>query len=204
MRLSAKQRYLQSKNWENQCICLCVEQLTFRDISCSSSPSGLSFQSEDIVLLLRRLARRHRLHIIHLLPEDVISALNMDSPYEKSQYEKDALALFVDHGIVESGLPSHKILFCTTKKGKSSMVRQLLPTLYIDSDEVVLMELAQHLSEVVQITPLVAAGGVAPNVFLSSSVMSYFAWHTHTWSSYLSLIHILFHFYICFQQLKNI
>ena len=31
-RLSARQRYLQSRNWENQCICLCLEQLIDHDI----------------------------------------------------------------------------------------------------------------------------------------------------------------------------
>lgn len=130
-RLSPKKRYLQSKNWENQCICLCLEQLINHDIS--SGENIVTFKSELIVNLLKTLSKIHRLHIIHLLPNDVISKLNKDKPYQKSKYEKDVIGLFVKHGIIQSGLPKYKILFCTTQKGKSSMVRQLMPTLYIDS-----------------------------------------------------------------------
>eukprot|EP00484_Ammonia_sp_Unknown_P012282 CAMPEP_0197078746 /NCGR_PEP_ID=MMETSP1384-20130603/213277_1 /TAXON_ID=29189 /ORGANISM="Ammonia sp." /LENGTH=256 /DNA_ID=CAMNT_0042517615 /DNA_START=709 /DNA_END=1479 /DNA_ORIENTATION=+ len=172
-RLSARQRYLESSNWANQCICLCLEQLI--DHNVSNGRHLVSFKHEQIVVLLKQLANKHRLYIIHLLPNDVIATLNNDRPYEQSEYELDVINLFVKHAIVDHGLAKHKILFCTTRKGKSSMVRQLMPTLYIDSDEFVLKQLYQHLTEVVQITPLLAAGGVAPTVFVSNSVLSYFA-----------------------------
>eukprot|EP01083_Nonionella_stella_P002098 6028_1 len=169
-RLTAKQRYLESKNWENQCICLCLEQLINRDLSNNT----VSFKSTEIVSLLKELARKHRLYIIHLLPFDIRSKLDNDKPGEQSTYESDVIQLFVKNEIVKCGLPKHKILFCTTQKGKSSMVRQLMPTLYIDSDEVVLKELHQHLTEVVQVTSLLGAGGVAPTVFVTTSVQAYF------------------------------
>lgn len=119
------------KNWENQCICLCLEQLIDHNIS--NGENLVSFKNEFIINLLKNLAKKHRLYIIHLLPNDVQLKLNNDKPYEQSKYEEDVISLFEKSGIINSGLPKHKILFCTTKKGKSSMVRQLMPTLYMDS-----------------------------------------------------------------------
>ena len=103
------------------------------DHDISTSNNMVSFKSMEIVSLLKQLAQKHRLFVIHLLPPQIISTLNKDKPSEKSQYEIDVVQLFERHGIVQSGLAAHKILFCTTQKGKSSMVRQLMPTLYIDS-----------------------------------------------------------------------
>ena len=103
------------------------------DHDISTSNNMVSFKSMEIVSLLKQLAQKHRLYVIHLLPPQIISTLNKDKPSEKSQYEIDVVQLFERHGIVQSGLAAHKILFCTTQKGKSSMVRQLMPTLYIDS-----------------------------------------------------------------------
>ena len=126
-KVSAKQRYLFSPNWKNQCICLCLEQLIQRIVI--NGQTRVSLKSQNVITLLQQLAKRHRLYIIHLLPSDVINNLNSDKPYEQSQYELDIINLLHQ----QSGLPKHKILFCTTQKGKSSMVRQLMPTLYIDS-----------------------------------------------------------------------
>merc|ERR1711933_471154 len=169
-KLSARQRYLESKNWENQCICLALCSVMDYDIS--STSNMVSFKSMEIVSLLKQIAKKHRLYVIHLLPREITEKLDKDEPAEKSQYEIDVVQLFERHGIVQSGLPVHKILFCTTQKGKSSMVRQLMPTLYVDSDEIVLKELHQHLAEVVQVTSLIGAGGVAPTVFVTKSVQS--------------------------------
>jgi len=83
---------------------------------------------------------------------------------------------FEDNQMSKAGLLSHKILFCTTQKGKSSMVRQLLPTLYVDNDEVVLKELHQHIAECVQVSPqFMGAGGVAPTVIVTKSFLTYFS-----------------------------
>eukprot|EP01083_Nonionella_stella_P294805 1002005_1 len=112
-RLTAKQRYLKSRNWENQCICLCLEQLINTDITTNK----ISFKNQQIILLLKQLSKKHRLYIIHLLPKDIISKLNNDKPSEKSNYEIDVINLFKTHQIIQSGLPIHKILFCTTQKG---------------------------------------------------------------------------------------
>ena len=54
------------------------------------------------------------------------------------------------------------------------MVRQLSPTLYMDSDETVLKELYPHLTEVVQVTANSALGAVAPTVKISKTFCDYF------------------------------
>ena len=134
----------------------------------------MSFKN-GILELLKALARKHRLFIIHLLPQCIISKLDANKPHEQSQYEKDVIELFESNKMAECGLPTHKIMFCTTQKGKSSMVRQLMPTLYIDNDEVVLKELHPHIAECVQVTSLLGAGCVSPTVFVTKSVKSYFS-----------------------------
>eukprot|EP01084_Bolivina_argentea_P080836 146395_1 len=58
-RISAKIRYLQNKNWENQCICICLEQLIDHNIS--SGQNIVTFKNMKIVSLLKQLASKHRL-----------------------------------------------------------------------------------------------------------------------------------------------
>ena len=86
--------------------------------------------NNGIIDLLSRLAKRHRLYILfHLrngLPYDDNKPNEM-GPFEKyfiNECEKAGICQFIE---------KHKILFCTTHKGKSAMVRQLNPTLYFDS-----------------------------------------------------------------------
>merc|ERR1719400_2419857 len=81
-RLSARQRYLESKNWENQCICLAL--CTVMDHDISSSNNMVSFKSMERVSLLKQLAQKHRLYVIHLLPREVVSKLDKDNPSKKS------------------------------------------------------------------------------------------------------------------------
>merc|ERR1712039_799700 len=101
--LSAKDRYLNRKTWENQCICLCLEQLIDRN----ESNNSVTFKN-GMIALLKSLARKHRLFIIHLLPRNIIATLNEDKPYEKSQYEKNVIQLFEANKMSECGLPTHK------------------------------------------------------------------------------------------------
>lgn len=48
--------------------------------------------------------------------------------------EKSAMAALTASGLLGRGLQAHRVLFCTTPKGKIAIVRHLEPSLFVDDD----------------------------------------------------------------------
>jgi len=98
-------------------------------------------------------------------------------------------------GLCKAGLNTCKLLFCSTRKGKEAIGRQLSPALFIDDDESTIAYLSAHLPHLAFIdkslpssstsssssanTTQVSGGGVHPHptvrgVVVSPSVADYF------------------------------
>eukprot|EP00668_Euglena_longa_P011888 GGOE01014308.1.p1 GENE.GGOE01014308.1~~GGOE01014308.1.p1 ORF type:complete len:224 (+),score=16.55 GGOE01014308.1:37-708(+) len=69
-------------------------------------------------------------------------------------YEEDVVRRVCEHAdLIKNGLDPCKILFCSTRKGKEAIGRQLSPALYIDNDETTIGYLAAHLPHLTLIDP---------------------------------------------------
>jgi len=66
--------------------------------------------------------------------------------------EKRIVEIIRRSGLIEAGLAEHRILFCTTAKGKSAMIRHLEPSLIIEDDPGVAVELQPFIEEIVFIS----------------------------------------------------
>jgi len=83
-----------------------------------------------------------------------------------------------------TGLPRHRILCHQTSVGKQALIRQVAPTLYVDTECDVLKYLHRHIAHLVQADPKVHPKGRSPcmrldsNVAMAASLTEYFQFAT--------------------------
>jgi len=168
---SPKIRYFQLKQWKNQSIVISLDTL----IKIEWSNLNINFVSINEIEIIKALTSRHRLYMIYQIPLNYYNSLTEQyQTQEFSILEQKIIEKFTQEGLFTNTFQKHKLLFCSNEKGKSAMVRQLLPTLYIDQNENVLKEVAPHITETVQITNMIGGGGVLPEIYVSKSVEDYF------------------------------
>eukprot|EP00667_Euglena_gracilis_P019939 EG_transcript_21449 len=76
--------------------------------------------------------------------------------------EAEVMRVCEDANLIKNGLDPCKILFCSTRKGKEAIGRQLSPALYIDSDELTISYLAAHLPHVTLVDPSLPSSSSSP------------------------------------------
>jgi hypothetical protein len=71
-----------------------------------------------------------------------------------------------------SGVPLHRILFCSTTVGKTAIVRQINPHLHCDSESETVIALSKFNYKILQVVD--DKGPAASNVLRSDSLKSFF------------------------------
>lgn len=115
--------------------------------SSSASLPGAPFKlvlRDSVVPLLMSLSTHTSLHLIAIEPN------------------KDRQAALIDclasvH-LFDMGLKRHRVLFCSSVKGKSAILRHIEPNLCVDDDRDVLAQLKAHLDQVLLLDPKAQAG----------------------------------------------
>ena len=67
-------------------------------------------------------------------------------------------------GLMEAGLREHRVLFCSSAKGRVAIIRQLQPALAVDSDAEVVSLVRPHIVDVVHVTPTAPATFTPPTL----------------------------------------
>lgn len=99
-----------------------------------------TFLHEDSVVLLFALAASTNLYLVTLTKDD-----------KETETEQTVNRILRDTGLFSAGLKEHRVLFCSTSKGKQAIVRHIEPSLYVDSDFESLLALKPFISDTVYI-----------------------------------------------------
>ena len=136
------------KLWENRPICFTLDVIARR----LSQGGQFILRDRDI---LHRLLTRHQVFIIHMSAED----------------ESDVVRKCVEE-LYPFGLKEHRVMFCSTQKGKQAMGRQLNPEIYFDTCEKTVQHLKPHLFETVLVNEQ-EKFSASWNGFTTSSISCY-------------------------------
>lgn len=115
----------------------------------------------EVVEVLLELSRSCDLYLMETVEDD--------------ESEERALIALDDAGLFKAGgLVKEKVLFCSTKNGRTSFVRQLEPDWHIDSSAEIVYNLARFIRFQLHVTP--AGSGISSsNIFTSESLENYFS-----------------------------
>lgn len=113
----------------------------------------------EVVDTVKQLASLCDVYLITVVKDD-----------EDEDKARAALQTFVNVGVNAS-----KLLFCSTATGKSSMVRQLEPTMHIDTDKSILDGLQRYIARLVFVSQDGAGEVSQPhNMYTTSSLQTFF------------------------------
>ena len=155
---------------------------------------GDSFSlAEDELPVLRSLAQESELHVVamvcffaspssSLLLLSSLSALKHTHTHTHThtqvgsdKEEEDIHAALERSGLFEQGLKRHRVLTCSTVKGKQAVARQLLPSIYVETHPEVVQYMAAHVPYLGVVADALPAGPRRPNTILSPSLRAYVA-----------------------------
>ena len=83
----------------------------------------------------------------------LVLVTQMEAENSGAARESEVRRLLQEAGLMAAGLREHRVLFCSTAKGKVAIIRHLQPALAVDSDAEVVSLVRPHIVDVVHVTP---------------------------------------------------